>query len=89
MGTPADRYFLILDEPSTGLAPRIVREVVGIIGALRRRGLAVLLVEQNVALAAENSDRADAMRLGKVVDTLVGDRWKNVAQDGSLVDAYL
>jgi ABC-type branched-subunit amino acid transport system ATPase component len=80
---------LILDEPSTGLAPRIVREVVGIIGTLRRRGLAVLLVEQNVALAAENSDRAYVMRLGKVVDTLVGDRWKNVAQDGSLVDAYL
>jgi len=71
------------------LAPRIVREVVGIIGTLRRRGLAVLLVEQNVALAAENSDRAYVMRLGKVVDTLVGDRWKNVAQDGSLVDAYL
>src|SRR5262249_39809943 len=54
---------LILDEPSTGLAPKIVKSLVTVIGEIRRQGVSVLLIEQNVALAAEAADRAYVMKL--------------------------
>ena len=50
---------LILDEPSTGLSPLVVKQIMATIGALRARGMGILLVEQNVALAAQISDRAE------------------------------
>jgi branched-chain amino acid transport system ATP-binding protein len=49
---------LILDEPSQGLAPLIVREVFKVIVAARREGISILLVEQNVRAAVEIADRA-------------------------------
>ena len=48
---------LLLDEPSQGLAPLIVREVFDVVAAMRREGLAILLVEQNVRAAVEIADR--------------------------------
>ncbi|MGA7863106.1 MAG: ABC transporter ATP-binding protein [Stellaceae bacterium] len=49
---------LILDEPSQGLAPLIVREVFKVVTSARREGISVLLVEQNVRAATEIADRA-------------------------------
>jgi branched-chain amino acid transport system ATP-binding protein/nonpolar-amino-acid-transporting ATPase len=80
---------LILDEPSTGLAPKIVKNIVSVVGDLRKRGMSLLLVEQNVALASENSDRAYVMSLGRVVDKLERERWAGSAVSESLVKTYL
>ncbi len=58
---------LILDEPSQGLAPLIVREVFEIVVSARREGAAVLLVEQNVRAAVEIADRAYVIDDGRIV----------------------
>ncbi len=58
---------LMLDEPSQGLAPLIVEEVLKIIAAARRDGVSVLLVEQNVRAAVEIADRAYVLDDGRVV----------------------
>ena len=47
---------LLLDEPSLGLAPLIVEQIMGIIGQVREEGLKVLLVEQNANAALEPGD---------------------------------
>jgi len=57
---------LLLDEPSLGLSPRLVEEVAGIVGDLRRDGITILLVEQNAVLALELSDRAYVMENGRI-----------------------
>jgi branched-chain amino acid transport system ATP-binding protein len=58
---------LLLDEPTLGLAPRLVRLVFDLIGRLRdERGLSVLLVEQNVHQALDLCDRAYVMRTGRI-----------------------
>jgi len=80
---------LILDEPSTGLAPKIVKNIVSVVADLRRRGMSLILVEQNVAIAAENSDRAYVMSLGRVVDQVAHGKWHEFAGSDSLVKAYL
>ena len=58
---------LMLDEPSLGLAPLIVREIFQIIGSLRQTGVAILLVEQNARAALETADRAHVLETGEVV----------------------
>ena len=58
---------LLLDEPSQGLAPLIVREVFRVIAAMRREGISVLLVEQNVRAAVEIADRAYVLDDGHMV----------------------
>jgi len=71
---------LLLDEPSLGLAPAIVREIFQIIQTLRINGVTILLVEQNATLALQYSDRgyvleAGQMTLsGKAADLLTDDR---------------
>lgn len=57
---------LMLDEPSLGLAPIIVREIVKVLKNLREQGMTVLLVEQEVALALKNSDYTYIFNAGKV-----------------------
>jgi branched-chain amino acid transport system ATP-binding protein len=58
---------LILDEPSQGLAPLIVREVFRIVAQMRREGISVLLVEQNVRMSLEIADGAYVLDDGAVV----------------------
>ncbi len=58
---------LILDEPSQGLAPLIVKEVFRIVSQLRAEGISVLLVEQNVRMSLEISDHAYVLENGHMV----------------------
>ena len=58
---------LIMDEPSLGLAPRLVREVMGAIRRVAETGLPILLVEQNVKQVLEISDRTYVLENGKLV----------------------
>jgi len=58
---------LIMDEPSTGLAPKVVKDILLVITALRDRGMGLLLVEQNVGIASAITDRAYVMAVGSIV----------------------
>jgi branched-chain amino acid transport system ATP-binding protein len=58
---------MLLDEPSQGLAPLIVKEVMQVIKTMRSEGLSVLLIEQNVPLSLAVADRAYVLDDGKVV----------------------
>lgn len=64
--------FLILDEPSLGLAPLIVREIFGIIEELRSEGKTILLIEQNARAALKIADRGYVFETGKVVIEGIG-----------------
>ena len=80
---------LILDEPSTGLSPLVVRQIMNTIGTLRERGMSILLVEQNVALAAEVTERAYVLSVGRVAHEVQQGEWENFLADDQLVHAYL
>jgi branched-chain amino acid transport system ATP-binding protein len=58
---------LILDEPSQGLAPLVVREVFRIVSQMRREGISILLVEQNARMSLEIADHAYVLDDGNVV----------------------
>jgi branched-chain amino acid transport system ATP-binding protein len=58
---------LLLDEPSQGLAPKIVQEVFQVIATLRNEGMSILLVEQNVRAAVKIADVAYVLDDGRVV----------------------
>jgi branched-chain amino acid transport system ATP-binding protein len=64
MSNPA---LLLLDEPTEGLAPLLVREVGRVIGELKREGLSILLVEQNLPLALSVADRVHILSRGHIV----------------------
>jgi len=64
MGKPR---LLMLDEPSLGLAPLIVREIFNIIGELRAAGVSILLVEQNARAALQVSDYGYVLETGELV----------------------
>jgi branched-chain amino acid transport system ATP-binding protein len=58
---------LLLDEPSLGLAPKIVSQVMELTAGLREAGLTVLLVEQNARSALAIADQGIVLSLGRVV----------------------
>jgi branched-chain amino acid transport system ATP-binding protein len=58
---------LLLDEPSLGLAPLIVKRVFETLADLKRQGVTMLLVEQNALRALRLADRAYVMELGRIV----------------------
>jgi len=64
LGSPG---LVLFDEPSQGLAPRIVQQVLEVIGKLRKEGVAVLLVEQNPLAALSVADRVYVMDKGRIV----------------------
>lgn len=62
-----DPRCVLVDEPTEGLAPAIVAQVADLLAEMRRRGLAVLLVEQKLAIALELCDRVVVLGQGRVV----------------------
>jgi branched-chain amino acid transport system ATP-binding protein len=77
---------LLLDEPSLGLAPLIVREIFRVLADLRARGLSILLVEQNVRAALQISDHGYVLEMGTVVTKGPGDE---LANDPRILETYL
>ena len=77
---------LMLDEPSLGLAPLIVREVFRIIVELRQRGVSILLVEQNARAALAVADYAYVLETGQIA--MQGPAGE-LAQDPRIIDTYL
>ncbi len=57
---------LLLDEPSLGLAPQVIETIFAVIAALKARGVTILLIEQNAAMALEIADRAHVMENGRI-----------------------
>jgi branched-chain amino acid transport system ATP-binding protein len=83
MGRPR---LLMLDEPSLGLAPLIVRDIFEIIVGLRKTGVSILLVEQNARAALQVADHAYVMELGEI--TAEGPA-AELAADPRIVESYL
>jgi branched-chain amino acid transport system ATP-binding protein len=77
---------LLLDEPSLGLAPRIVARIFELIATVRAGGVAVLLVEQNARLGLMHADFAYVLDQGRIA--LSGPA-KDLMSDGRVVSAYL
>ena len=77
---------LMLDEPSLGLAPLIVRDIFEIITGLRATGVSILLVEQNARAALQAADRAYVMELGAI--TTEG-KAADLAADPRVIESYL
>jgi len=85
-GMMAAPRLLLLDEPSLGLAPVAVKEVFALIADLRRRGITILLVEQNVRQALAIADRGYVMEGGRLIlDGAAGD----LLEHELLVSSYL
>ena len=77
---------LMLDEPSLGLAPLIVREVLEVVSSLRAHGVSVLLVEQNARAALQVADRGYVLETGTVA--LAGQA-QALLSDQRIIDTYL
>jgi branched-chain amino acid transport system ATP-binding protein len=77
---------LVLDEPSLGLAPLIVREIFRTIASLRELGVSVLLVEQNARAALETADFGYVLEAGEIVQSGPA---KTLIHDPKLISAYL
>jgi branched-chain amino acid transport system ATP-binding protein len=83
MGAP---QLIMFDEPSLGLAPLVVQEVLHSIRLLNRRGLTILLVEQNVAVSLKLSNRAYVLENGRIVMSGPGE---TLLHDDRVRQAYL
>ena len=83
MGCPE---LIMLDEPSLGLAPNLVEEMLKIIRQLNQRGLTVLLVEQNVAASLKLCQRGYVLENGRIAMTGTGTELLN---DDRVRQAYL
>jgi branched-chain amino acid transport system ATP-binding protein len=77
---------LLLDEPSLGLAPQIVREIFSIIRKLNESGVTILLVEQNANLALETANRGYVLAAGRL--TIAGEAG-DLLKDERVKQAYL
>lgn len=77
---------LLLDEPSLGLAPLLVRDILNIIKEIADEGITVLIVEQNAAQTLKIADYGYVLELGKVSTQ---GKANDLAQDESLIAAYL
>jgi len=83
MGKPR---LLMLDEPSLGLAPLVVRDIFATIAALRATGVTILLVEQNARAALEVADYGYVLEMGEIA--LEGPA-ADLAKDPRVIETYL
>jgi ABC-type branched-subunit amino acid transport system ATPase component len=85
-GLMARPRLLLIDEPSLGLAPLLVRELMGVVDRLRDEGVSVLLVEQDVAVALEHADRGYVLETGRIV---LADTARALLANPAVQKAYL
>ena len=85
-GLMARPQVLMLDEPSLGLAPKLLENLYDLVGELREEGTTILLVDQMAALALSVADRAYVLQSGAITHSGTA---REVAQDPALVKAYL
>lgn len=85
-GLMSDPEILLLDEPSLGLAPLIVNEVMRIIKTINSTGVTVLLVEQNARKALSIAHSASVLEQGRVVKSGLA---SDIAKDESVISSYL
>lgn len=85
VGSP--RY-LLLDEPSMGLAPQVVKEVFGILRTLATTGVGVLLVEQFVQQAVAVSDRVHVLARGRLGGSMTQAQATAKLEDGTFFESY-
>ncbi len=83
IGTPR---LLLLDEPSLGLAPIVVEQIMGIIRKIKNEGLTILLVEQNAQAALELGDYGYVLETGKIV---LEDKARALLENPRVKEAYL
>ncbi|HYG95434.1 MAG TPA: ABC transporter ATP-binding protein [Nocardioides sp.] len=77
---------LLLDEPSMGLAPKLIQQIFTIVTEINQQGTSVLLVEQNAAQALKRSDQAHILETGTIVRSGTG---SELAGDEAVKAAYL
>ncbi len=77
---------VLLDEPSMGLAPKLIKQIFTIIGEINEQGTTVLLVEQNAAQALKRADQAHILETGEIIRSGTG---AELAGDDSVKAAYL
>jgi len=82
----AQPKLLLMDEPSLGLAPKLVRQIFDLIAAIRAAGTAILLVEQNARAALRVADTAHVMESGRIV---ISGPAAELASDERIRSAYL
>jgi branched-chain amino acid transport system ATP-binding protein len=82
----ASPKLLLLDEPSMGLAPLMVREIFQLIQKLRDQGITILVVEQNARAALSIADQGYVMELGRIVMSGPG---AELLKDDRIRQAYL
>lgn len=82
----ADPRILLLDEPSLGLAPKLVMEIFAAIRSIAKKGLTILLVEQNTRLALETAQRAYVLVSGEIA---LSGAAAELRHDPRVKDAYL
>ncbi len=82
----AKPQLLILDEPSSGLAPLVVEQIFEVIQQIRAQGVSILLVEQNVQHSLEIADYGYVIELGRIVKQAPA---KTLLADASIKDAFL
>lgn len=85
-GLMARPRLLLLDEPSVGLAPLVVREIMSTLAELKKTGVTVILVEQNTAAALKVADRALVMERGSIV---LSGCSREIMGDNRVQQAYL
>ena len=85
-GLMAKPLLLLLDEPTLGLAPIMVKEVLNLLSILRQQGLTILVVEQNVRQTLEISDYAYVLESGRMV---MEGRGTELLNDSRLVKSYI
>jgi branched-chain amino acid transport system ATP-binding protein len=85
-GLLLDPKLVLIDEPSIGLSPIMVRETFGILQDLRAKGVTILMIEQNARSALQLSDYGVVLELGR---TCIEDRAENILADPRLGELFL
>ncbi len=77
---------IMMDEPSLGLAPLVIKDIFEIIRTVNKEGITVLLIEQNANMALKTADRAYVLETGAITKTGTG---QALYEDDSIKEAYL